>query len=205
MEYVERTVSWLTKNVRGHDAKLFPKSPAFKSYPEPTLTVTSPDCGPSNSKFDIDHTQDGKDLIPSLTWTLPASIPASSVKEYLILVEDADGPLGFPIMHAGYYHIPPTKTSLTPEDILKAEGEKGNVLKGGFKYAKNLRGTVYSGPKPLKGHGEHRYFYEVIALSETIGIEGKGLSVPAKKDELVKGCEGKVLGWGEWVGVAERN
>jgi len=120
------------------------------------------------------------------------------------MVEDADGPLGFPIMHAAYYHIPPEKTSLENEDLERV-GEKGNLLKGGFKYGKNLRGTVYSGPKPLKGHGEHRYFYEVVALSGTVGEEGKGLSCPAKKDEIVKGIEGKVLGWGQWIGVAERN
>jgi len=106
-------------------------------------------------------------------------------------------------MHAGYYHIPASKTSLMPDDIVKADEGK-NLLKGGFKYAKNLRGTIYSGPKPLRGHGEHRYFYQVVALSDSVGEEGKELSCPAKKDELVKGVEGKVLGWGEWVGVAIR-
>lgn len=106
-------------------------------------------------------------------------------------------------MHAGYYHIPSSKTSITQQDIERVDG-KGNELKGGFKFAKNLRGTVYSGPKPLRGHGEHRYFYEVVALSAILGEEGKGLSSPAKKEEILKGLEGKVLGWGEWVGVAER-
>ncbi|KAF8862226.1 PEBP-like protein [Acephala macrosclerotiorum] len=205
MDYLERTVSYFTKNVRGHDAKLFFRGPAFKSFPEPTITVTSPDCGPSSSLLDVDHTQDGKDHIPSLTWSLPASIPAERVREYLILVEDADGPIGVPIMHGGFYHIPPTKTSLGPEDLVKAEGEKRHVVKGGFKYAKNLRGSVYGGPRPLKGHGEHRYFYEIIALSETVGVEEKGFSAWPKKDELVKGVEGKVLGWGQWIGVAIRN
>ena len=77
-----------------------------------------------------------------------------------------------------------------------------NELKGGFRYGKNLRGTVYSGPKPLRGHGEHRYFYFVVALKEGLD-EGKMGKVPAK-EELVAQCEGKVLGWGEWIGVAER-
>lgn len=85
-----------------------------------------------------------------MTWSLPASIPAEKVKEYLILVEDADGPIGVPIMHGGFYHIPPTKISLGPEDLLKAKGEKRHIVQGGFKYAKNLRGSVYGGPRPLK-------------------------------------------------------
>lgn len=79
---------------------------------------------------------------------------------------------------------------------------QGNELKGGFRYAKNLRGTVYSGPKPLKGHGEHRYFYFVVALKEGLDV-GKMGKVPSK-EELGSECEGKVLGWGKWIGIAER-
>lgn len=100
-------------------------------------------------------------------------------------------------MHGGYYSIPSSKTSITQQDF---EVVKGNELKGGFRYAKNLRGTVYSGPKPLRGHGMHRYFYEVVALSEGLGE----MSSPARKEEILRGLEGRVLGWGEWVGVAER-
>ncbi|KUJ12281.1 PEBP-like protein [Mollisia scopiformis] len=204
MEYLERTISYLTKSIRAHDSKLLPSTPAFTSHPTPTLTVTSPSCGPSDSRLDNDYIAgEGKNLIPSLSWTLPPSISAASVKEYLILIEDADAPLGFPIMHAAFYHIPPEKTSLGPEDIEK--GEEGGRLRGGFKYAKNMRGNVYMPPRPLRGHGPHRYFYEVVALSESVGVEGKGLSAVAKKDELLRGVEGKVLGWGQWVGVAERS
>lgn len=38
-----------------------------------------------------------------------------------------------------------------------------------------------------------------------MGVEEKGFSAWPKKDELVKGVEGKVLGWGQWIGVAVRN
>jgi phosphatidylethanolamine-binding protein (PEBP) family uncharacterized protein len=200
MEYVERTLSYLTKNRKGYDAQLFTKGPALSSFPEPTITITSPDCGPSDSMLDIDHTQDGKDLIPSLNWTLPSTIPISEVAEYLLVIEDVDAPIGC-IMHAAFYSIPPTKTTLTHEDIQKVDGKgKGNELKGGFRYAKNLRSTPYSGPKPLKGHGSHRYFFQVLALKEKLGQ----MTVPAKMAELVSGVEGKVLGWGSWTGVAER-
>ncbi len=198
MEYVERTFAYFTKNVRGHDAKLFTRGPAFASFPEATLTITSADCGPSNSKLDVDHTQDGKDLLPILTWTLPSTIPVSEVKEYLVVIEDADVPLPSPIMHAAFFGLPPTKTELKHEDLERTG--TGIETKGGFSYAQNLRNKVYAGPRPLRGHGPHRYFYQVIALKESLGK----LDAPVKKDTLVKSCEGKVLGWGEWVGVAER-
>lgn len=76
-------------------------------------------------------------------------------------------------------------------------------MKGGFKYAKNFRSVVYGGPKPLRGHGEHRYFYQVIAVGEAKGEEKK-LSAYPKKAELLAYIEGRILGWGEWVGVAIR-
>jgi phosphatidylethanolamine-binding protein (PEBP) family uncharacterized protein len=203
MEYLERTISYLTRNIKNHDLKLFAQAsqtPAFTSHPTPTLTITSPDCGPSGSHLTIDHTQDGLDLFPSLTWSLPSSIPPSSVDSYLLIVQDADAPLPTPILHGSYYSIPATKTSIVPDDFLRV-GE-GNELKGGFKYGKNLRGTAYSGPKPLRGHGEHRYFYFVVALKAGLD-EGQMGKIPTK-EELGRECEGKVLGWGEWIGIAER-
>jgi phosphatidylethanolamine-binding protein (PEBP) family uncharacterized protein len=204
MEILERTLSSLLYSRRGLDAKLFTKGPAFNACPTPTIGITSPNCGPSPATFDVDHTADGAALCPSLTWELPSSIPASSVKEYLVVIQDADVPIHTPILHAAFYHIAPTRTSIANEDleVVDKEGKtKGNILKGGFKFAKNLRNVVYAPPRPLKGHGPHRYFFFVIALSEGLGLE---MSTPAKKDELIKACEGKVLGWGEWIGVANR-
>lgn len=62
---------------------------------------------------------------------------------------------------------------------------------------------MYGGPRALKGHGEHRYYYfMVVALREA--LDGGKLSEVAKKEELAKECEGRVCGWGEWVGVSER-
>ena len=150
----------------------------------------------------VEYTQDGADTLPTLNWTLPPSILASSVKEYLLVIEDADAPLPKPITHAIFYKIPGSKTTIAQEDIEKTG--KGNELKGGFRYGKNLRGTAYGGPKPLRGHGEHRYFYQVIALGEALDA-GK-MSKVATKEELGRelSMEGRVLGWGEWVGVAER-
>lgn len=58
---------------------------------------------------------------------------------------------------------------------------------------------MYSGPKPLKGHGEHRYFYFIIALKEVLD-EGRMGKLP-KLEELARECEGKVVGWGQWIGV----
>jgi phosphatidylethanolamine-binding protein (PEBP) family uncharacterized protein len=211
MAYLERTISYFVAKMKGRDAKLFKKGPAFSSHPTPTLTLTSPNYDGTNATLDIDNTADGLDHIPTLSWSLPPSIPSSSVKEYLLIVEDADVPIpqpvmhgGFyaipqPVMHGGFYAIPPEKTTFSQEDL--EVKEKGTwTLKGGLKYAKTLTGQVYSGPRPLRGHGPHRYFFTIVALGESV----KFLKGQPKKADLGKEIEGKVLGWGEWVGIAER-
>jgi len=197
MAYLERTISYFVANMKGRDAKLFTKGPAFSSHPTPTLTLTSPNYDGTNATLDIDNTADGLDHIPTISWSLPPSIPSSSVKEYLLIVEDADVPIPQPVMHGAFYAIPPEKTTFSQEDL---EVKEKGTLKGGVKYAKTLTGQVYSGPRPLRGHGPHRYFFTIVALGESVKFP-KG---QPKKADLGKEIEEKVLGWGEWVGVAER-
>lgn len=156
MDTFERTVAYLTRNQKGRDAKLFTKGPAFTSHPSPTLLITSPDCGPSSSTFDINHTEDGDGLFPTLTWTLPPTIDASTVVEYLLIIEDADAPIiPTPALHGAVYRIPASKTGIEQGDLEKAGKGKGE-LKGGLQFAKTLTGAVYGAPMPLRGHGPHR-------------------------------------------------
>jgi len=201
LDYVEATASKLLYSVRGHDDQVFTKSPAFKDIPTPNITVTSPECGPSGSNLKIEHTQFGAERFPHLEWT--STLP--NVKEYILIVQDVDAPLPTPILHGSYYALPSTRMQVSATDFEAGGGAGGgaeNVLKGGFKHGKNLRGTRYSGPKPLLGHGPHRYWFQVIALSET--VEGGKLSARATKAELEAAIVGKVIGWGAWIGVYEK-
>lgn len=103
-------------------------------------------------------------------------------------------------MHGVFYGIAADKVSVTNSDFEKT-GE-GNLLKGGFRFGANLRKVVYAGPRALKSHGPHRYYYQVVALNEPLNL--KAMSPIATKAELEKAVEGKVLGWGLWIGVSER-
>lgn len=95
---VEVTLSWLLKNSRGHDAKSFYASPAFASHTEQTITVTSPDCGPSPAELGPEYINEGGGRIPALSWVAPQDLEAK-IKEWLIVVEDPDAPLPTPICH----------------------------------------------------------------------------------------------------------
>ncbi len=151
------------------------------------------------------YTQLGSDLFPTLTWPPPSP----STKEYILICEDADMPLPGPIaqkmFHGLYYSIAARTVSISASDfeiVSRREDGKGGDVKGGWKYTTNMRGRAYAGPKPVLGHGPHRYFYQLVALGEPLDL-GKWGGVPSKA-QLAEEIEGKVVGWGVWVGVFER-
>lgn len=200
-QYVEYTLGLLLSGQRGRDAKLFHKGPAFKDLTEPSLEVTSPECGPSNSTMSDKHGMDTGNQFPTISWESPAT--ATKVQEYMLIVEDPDAPLPTPIAHGIYYAIPADTRSMDNSSLEPIGKEGANDLKGGFKFGQNRRGTVYGGPRPVIGHGPHRYFYQVIALSEKVDQKGFAGAKPTR-EELAKAIEGKVLAWGKWVGLFER-
>jgi phosphatidylethanolamine-binding protein (PEBP) family uncharacterized protein len=195
--YIEYTLSWLFANARGRDAKLFSKGPAFSKYPSPTIPLECHEVGPSGSNLNVEHSADGVGRFPTLNW--PTASP--EIKQYLLINEDPDAPLPNPIIHGIYYDIPATTTIISAEDI-KAAPEQG-TLKGGFKYGKNRKGNIYIPPRPLIGHGPHRYFFTLVALTEPVDPGRLGL-LPTV-EEMAREIDGKVAGWGEWVGSYERH
>lgn len=196
MNYIEYGISCIFANAKGRDARLFTKGPAFAQNPQPTLILDCIEVGPSGSEMHIDLSAEGIGRFPTLSWK--AATP--DVKEYLLISEDPDAPLPSPIIHGIYYGIPASATGVTDVDFEVAEGEY--KLKGGFKYGKNRRGTVYIPPRPLLGHGPHRYFFTLVALSQP--VDTTKLSPLPTVEEMAKEIEGKVLSWGEWIGTYER-
>lgn len=199
-QYIEYYLSRLLYRVRGHDAKLFSKSPAFAALPEPNISLKCPECGPSGSQMHVDLTQLGKHEFPRLVWTKPSDV---DVREYVLVCEDADAPVPFPLYHSIFYSIPATTNQVTHQDTEYVDPgavEKG--LRSGFRWVPNIRNKQYIGPRPVIGHGPHRYFYQVIALSQPLDIQSLGPKVTKKI--ILKAIEGKVVGWGSWVGVFER-
>ena len=98
LSYVEWALGSLLYRRRGYDHDLFYKGPAFDKFPKPTFDVTSPDCGATGAKLGIKYSQLGSGKVPQLTW--PASGP--EVKEYVIVSEDPDAPLGYSNVHGIY-------------------------------------------------------------------------------------------------------
>lgn len=203
--YVEYTLGLILSSQRGRDAKLFHNCPAFSELRHPSLEVTSPECGPSNSELSSHHGNEGGSQFPVLSWRPSESdvFAKADVKEYLLIVEDPDAPLPNPIVHGVYYAIPADTRSIDALSFDIAAEHDSNDLKGGFKFGQNRMGNVYGGPKPVLGHGAHRYFYQVVALSDKLDPDSFATKLPTI-EELAKAVEGKVLALGVWVGVFER-
>lgn len=95
---IEGVLGYIFQNQKGRDAKAFTTLPAFENHTDPTIEITSPDCGPTNATLTVEYTHDGIGRIPSLEWKAPENI-ASEVKEWLLVSEDPDAPLPTPICH----------------------------------------------------------------------------------------------------------
>ena len=201
---VEYLIGRALASVRRHDAKLFTKTQAFRGQSEPIIVVTSPECQAPDSALPIDTTPMGANRFPHLNWHMMKTDGTSQedlVAEYLVIVEDPDAPLPAPVVHGLYYAIPRGKTALLPEDF-KPVPDASNMLYGGFRFGRNRMKSVWGGPRPVLGHGPHRYMFQVVGLRSTLDVNS--LSQIPTKTELERAVEGKVVAWGLWVGTFER-
>ncbi|KAH7144017.1 phosphatidylethanolamine-binding protein [Dactylonectria macrodidyma] len=195
--YLEVAASWLFMNHRGRDAKAFTTHPAFASCREPTLYVTSPDCGADGATLGKAYMAGGEGKIPELRWN-----SAEGIKEWLIVNEDFDAPLPMPVCHGIYLGIPAQKLNVVNDDFKPVDGRPSTRLKGGFSYGMSRSGGVYIPPRPLINHGIHRYFFEIIGLSEPLDPEF--VASKPRREAVAAKIDGRVVVWGRWMGQCER-
>ena len=114
--------------------------------------------------------RDGEDVSPPLEWS---DVPAGTV-ELAIVCDDPDAP-GGTFLHWMLTGVDPSTRGL-------AEGE---VPPGSRSWPNDYGGTGYGGPQPPVGHGPHRYFFRVHALSSTLELapDAAGDDVRAAIDE----------------------
>ena len=198
--FVGRSLSF----IRNHDDRLFTRCAAFREKPQPTLDVSCIDCEGAAQELQLDHTPMGENRFPSLKWKpleTDNGNTGNQIVEYLVIVEDPDAPLPQPVVHGIYFGIPHSKTTLCPEDFqLVPDGQ--NTLAGGFGYGLNRMKTVWGGPKPVLGHGPHRYMFQVISLRSQ--LDRSKLGQRPTKTQLERAVEGEVVSWGTWIGTYER-
>jgi phosphatidylethanolamine-binding protein (PEBP) family uncharacterized protein len=187
LKWIEYTLGRLLYDVRGRDHGVFTKGSACRNI-EPTIRLLAPECGASGSPMLKHHTGFGNEAFPELEWTAP-----EKVKDYVLVVQDPDVPVPFVATHRRFYAIPGSVTSIKSADVRYKKGfESQHELVGPFLLGKNTPGTVYSGPKPVLGHGPHRYFFQLVALSEPLDHESLGQR--PSLSAISRAIESKVLG-----------
>lgn len=142
----------------------------------------------------VEHTEDGADLSPALSW----SAPPKGTAGFVMIVDDPDAPVSEPWVHWILAGIPADAVSLPGgfhEESLPSQAPEGLVQ------GLNTWGTVgYRGPAPPHGHGVHHYHFKLYALDKVLPI-AQGVS----KHELLELLSGHVLARGELVGTYRRD
>lgn len=128
-----------------------------------------------------EHTCDGADRSPQLLW----SATPRETRSFVVTVTDPDAPGGI-FTHWVAWDIPPQATDVA------ADAPSEPRLPDGGRQGRNDFGSFgYRGPCPPHGT-EHRYFFRVLALDETLGLE------PGMDREAVeRAMEGHVIARGE--------
>ncbi|MFE3753375.1 YbhB/YbcL family Raf kinase inhibitor-like protein [Nocardia tengchongensis] len=164
----------LLKNRRAGDAGLAWNRPGLSESTE--ITITSTDFAHEETLPDIHAGKriGGKDESPALTW----SAPSEGTAQLLLVIEDPDAPGSAPFVHC-LALLEPTVTELPRGALGKAAAPAGVQL------LRSDWGRGYMGPSPIKGHGPHRYAFQIFALTEPLTeVEGKPVDSVKPKQVL---------------------
>ena len=126
----------------------------------------------------------GDEISPALTW---GAIPAGTT-DLLLVIEDLDNPGTVPSIHT-IAALTPTKSGL-PEGALTPQDPS-------IRFLPNHRcRATYVGPRPLPGHGTHRYRFHLYALDTAVDF-----TKVADVEHLPSALQGHVLGSGKLTGT----
>jgi phosphatidylethanolamine-binding protein (PEBP) family uncharacterized protein len=141
----------------------------------------------------------GENLSPHLAWSKP---PAGTV-ELLVLIEDIDAPLGSnPAVHCLAVI---DETSLeTPHELPPGALAKKNPASG-VTLLRSVFSRGYFGPEPLKGHGPHRYVFQIYAFGQSLlNSPDRDAFLKTRPRAILTSINEPVLARGRITSVCER-
>ncbi len=190
LEHVPQWLGRALKGVRAGADKLAIAQPGLGEGFE-ALQLSSPAFA-DGARIPIRYTADGEGASPPLVWSM---VPEAAVALALI-VEDPDAPAPQPFVHAVVWGLPPGNGGLAEGAITRDGAGDGN----GTDVGRNS--YFFEGwlpPDPPTGHGEHRYTFQLFALSERPALSGS----PGRA-AVVKAMRGHVLAAGLLTGTYSR-
>jgi Raf kinase inhibitor-like YbhB/YbcL family protein len=187
---IESAIGRLLRRVRAGDVHLAWNEPKLSDAPE-TISLTSAAFA-DNASIPARYAGVGvgDNLSPPLAW----SIVPSETKELMLIMQDPDAPLPKPVVHLIVTGIPMNVSSVAEGGLTPGANPQFHFGRGSF-------GRIgYMGPRPVRGHGPHRYIFQIFALAETLGISEK----PDFKAIMAR-ISRPILARGRLVGTFERS
>jgi hypothetical protein len=179
----------ILRNVRAGTAKLLMNCKEVAQTPQ-TITVTSAAFA-QESAIPLRFTAAGENLSPPLAW----SGAPEGTQSVVLVIEDPDAPLPFPVVHAIAYNLP--SNGSIPESAIP-NGK--TVPFDGFQMGKNIVGaSLYRGPNPVPDHGVHHYYFQFFALDRKLEF-----SAPPARKQILAAMSGHTLAKGLLVGTCEK-
>jgi Raf kinase inhibitor-like YbhB/YbcL family protein len=132
----------------------------------------------------------GRETSPPLSW---APAPAGTV-ELLLVVEDVDVPIRNPFVHLA------ATISAAVTQLPAGAFNQGSVP-GSVRLLRSTVGSGYVGPAPIKGHGPHRYVFQLFALPAPAAPDGASGTAPRA---LLGAVRGPALARARLTGTYER-
>jgi len=130
----------------------------------------------------------GDNISPALEWT---GVPAEAV-ELALVIQDQDAPLPRPITHLVAFGIDPA-AGRVPHGAFAARASEFRFGRGSFGW------IGYHGPRPVAGHGPHRYVFQMFALGKPLSFEE-----PPELAALASAMAGSLLARARLIGRYER-
>jgi len=178
----------LLRNVHAGEAKLLSADPPIAALPR-TIALTSTVFADGGT---IPRAHAGPGVGGNLSPPLQISAVPNGAVELVLTCEDPDAPLPRPFVHLLAYGLAPGASVLGPGAL--------NNGAGGVIFGQNTGGKAgYAGPRAIPGHGAHRYYFDVYALSRASGLVGG-----AKLAEVRAVIAAHGLARGQLMGIFER-
>ncbi len=180
----EVDTAWMRSNLQGPET-LVVSSPQFNEGGTIPLQCVSERIG-------------GENKSPALFWTPPPS----ETKSVVLVVEDPDIPLGKPFVHC-LALVDPTR--LEPEHSLALGALSSTSPPHGVHILRPTMGDGYRSPEPPKGSGQHRYMFQLFALSDHVFRGGAESALDRQKPrDLLASLNATVVARGRLTGMFGR-
>ncbi len=186
---MERALGRLLRRVRAGDRHLAWNDPSFADAPASLRLASAAFSDGGAMPMRCAAAGVGENVSPPLDW----SGAPPGTRAFALIVEDPDAPAPRPIVHLLAIGVPADCASLPEGALSPTSGAKIAFGRGSFGH------VGYMGPRPVRGHGAHRYVFQLYALSRPIEAGDR-----PDLAEALAAMRGAVLARGKLVGTYER-